>query len=329
LLNQGTIFAGGGGVGHGRAPLTIDTGSNAIINTGSIVASGDTVTVNSPITGVGTDLIQGGGKMVFNASVSSGQTVDFSGGGTLQLDKSALFTGTISGLTKSNAVDLADLSWVSGKMKATFVGNTSGGVLTVTNGATSINLNLSGNYTKSRWNLSQDGTGGTLVVDPPINGALAPNAVPSGSQTPALASASNQTSDPFITASDSYRGTTITDPTTPWPDSPLQWLEQHVPSILSEFQDFQHGDGLTQLLNQVENWSSPSGSLTPTTNGQSAQSAQSNSLDSWFDAGWKSHMTQTMASFVDSKGGPPPGVLIQTNDQMPQIVLAGSTQYHS
>ena len=308
---------GSGGLGN---PLTIDTGNNAITNTGLILAGGDTITVDSPVIGVGKELIWEGGKIVFNASVSSGQTVTLSGAGTLQLDKSASFAATISGLTKSNAVDLADLAWVPGKMKATFVGNTSGGVLTVTNGATKINLNLSGNYTKSSWNLSKDGTGGTLVVDPPADGALAPNAVPGGPQTPAHAWASNQAPEPFITASDSSRGT-ITDSATPWPDSSLQWLEQHVPSILAEFQGFQHGDGLTRLINQIENWNSPSNSFTPTTNGPGEQSA--------FDAGWQSHMIQTMASFVDGKGGPSSGPLIQTNDQMPQIVLAGSAQSHN
>jgi hypothetical protein len=88
-----------------------------------------------------------------------------------------------------------------------------------------------------------------------------------------------------------------------------------------------HGGGLSQLLNLIENRNSPPGSvLTPTTNDQTGQYAQSNSLGSRFDAGWQSHMIQTMASLGDSKGAPPLGVLIQTSDQRPQIILAGSTQ---
>jgi hypothetical protein len=60
-------------------------------------------------------------------------------------------------------------------MTAAFAGNTTGGTLTVTNGSQSVQLNLLGDYTKAAWNLSKDGTGGTLVVDPPINGSLTPN----------------------------------------------------------------------------------------------------------------------------------------------------------
>jgi hypothetical protein len=84
----------------------------------------------------------------------------------------APFTGYLSGLSTKNAVDLADLAWTPGKMKATFSGNTSGGTLTVTNGANSVALKLLGNYTTASWTFSKDSTGGTRVVDPPVIGSL-------------------------------------------------------------------------------------------------------------------------------------------------------------
>jgi hypothetical protein len=46
-------------------------------------------------------------------------------------------------------------SWKQGKMKATFFGDSSGGTLTVTNGANSVALKLLGNYTTSSWTLSK------------------------------------------------------------------------------------------------------------------------------------------------------------------------------
>jgi hypothetical protein len=39
--------------------------------------------------------------------------------------------GSVSGLSPKNAIILADLTWISRKMKATFSGDTSGGTLTV------------------------------------------------------------------------------------------------------------------------------------------------------------------------------------------------------
>ena len=94
--------------------------------------------------------------------------------GTLKWDHSltAPFTGSVSGLSLKNAIILADLTWISRKMKATFSGDTSGGTLTVSNGINSDALKLFGNYTTASWTLSKDSTGGTRVVDPPVTSSL-------------------------------------------------------------------------------------------------------------------------------------------------------------
>ena len=94
------------------------------------------------------------------------QSVAFAGtSGTLKIDHSVAFTGQVSGLTASDALDLADVSY-GGNTTATFLGNTSGGTLTVTDGIHTANVALQGNYLSSDWNLSSDGSGGTTVVDP-------------------------------------------------------------------------------------------------------------------------------------------------------------------
>ena len=59
-------------------------------------------------------------------------------------------------------------------MIASFVGDTSGGKLTVSDGTHSDTINLAGDYTQSGWTLSQDSNGNTLVVDPPLSSV--PNA---------------------------------------------------------------------------------------------------------------------------------------------------------
>jgi len=80
------------------------------------------------------------------------------------------FTGTIKGLTKHSAVDLADLTFVNGQMHATFTGDSAGGVLTITDGSQTVKLDLVGDYLSSSWSLSKDGSGGTAVTDPAIVG---------------------------------------------------------------------------------------------------------------------------------------------------------------
>ena len=75
------------------------------------------------------------------------------------------FTGQVSGLAGSDALDLADVSY-GANTTATFLGNTDGGTLTVTDGSQTANIALVGNYLSSNWDLSSDGNGGTIVVDP-------------------------------------------------------------------------------------------------------------------------------------------------------------------
>ena len=100
---------------------------------------------------------------------ASGQSVTFTGStGTLKLDYSLGYTGQVSGLNGADAIDFADIQY-SASTKATFLGDTVGGTLTVTDGTSTATINLQGNYLSSTWTLSDDGSGGTMVVDPVAN----------------------------------------------------------------------------------------------------------------------------------------------------------------
>jgi hypothetical protein len=187
LVNQGIIDA------TGTNALVLDTGSNviansgileatgtggltvnsAVTNSGSLVAQGGNLTFKGAVTGNGSATISGAATLEFGAA--SAETVSFAAGstGTLKLDNSASFTGSVSGLTTTTYIDLADLAWVQGQTTATFSANianpTSGGTLTVSDGTHSDTINLAGDYTQSGWTLSQDSNGNTLVVDPPLS----------------------------------------------------------------------------------------------------------------------------------------------------------------
>ena len=98
----------------------------------------------------------------------SAQSVTFIGTtGTLKLEDPEAFTGVISGLTGSDAIDFANLTY-SVNVKATYSGDATGGTLTVTDGAKTARVALSGDYLSSTWTLSDDGKGGVRVVDPTL-----------------------------------------------------------------------------------------------------------------------------------------------------------------
>ena len=85
--------------------------------------------------------------------------------GTLKLEDPQGFTGLISGLSGVDAIDLSGFVY-GANVTATYLGNATGGTLTVTDGAKTTRIALSGNYLSSTWTRSSDGKGGTTVVDP-------------------------------------------------------------------------------------------------------------------------------------------------------------------
>ena len=89
--------------------------------------------------------------------------------GTLKLEDPQAFAGAgFSGLSKPTPSDLSGVAY-SANATATYLGNATGGALTVTDGTKTERIALSGNYLSSTWTLSSDGNGGTMVVDPTVS----------------------------------------------------------------------------------------------------------------------------------------------------------------
>jgi hypothetical protein len=96
--------------------------------------------------------------------------VTFAGStGTLKLDNSSTFAGTVAGMTGSDAIDLTDINFATVQTPTFINGDGSGGTLSVTDGVHVANIALLGNYLASTFTTSSDGHGGTLIVDPPAN----------------------------------------------------------------------------------------------------------------------------------------------------------------
>jgi autotransporter passenger strand-loop-strand repeat protein len=183
-VNSGGVLAGGtvrsGGqvfvVAHGTATaLVVSSGASGIVQSGgmasatSVVLGALTVSAGGSLTG---GLSISGGKAIISGTVAAGQVVKYGGaGGTLALTNGASFAATISGLTgTADKIDLLGFAYNSATETKTFTeasGNTSG-TLVVSSGGVTESLTLLGNYVTSNFILSSDGTGGTLIVDPPL-----------------------------------------------------------------------------------------------------------------------------------------------------------------
>lgn len=92
--------------------------------------------------------------------------------GTLQLDDSSSFSGTIAGMTGADSLDLRDVNPAAVQLP-TYSGTAADGTLTLADSTHSANIALLGNYLASTFVTSNDGHGGTLVT-----------AVAEGSNTP-------------------------------------------------------------------------------------------------------------------------------------------------
>src|SRR5262249_19475406 len=85
--------------------------------------------------------------------------------GTLRLDNSWSFAGTVAGMSGQDTIDFADIDSTK-VQRPTYSGTASGEILTVTDGSHTANIALLGNYIASTFVTSSDGHGGTNVVDP-------------------------------------------------------------------------------------------------------------------------------------------------------------------
>ncbi len=146
VINYGTIEATGG-------TLAIHA---AIVNAGTLKAEGGTLVVDGDISGTGTATIGNGGTLDLGGA--DAQTVTFDGLGTLRLEASSHFTGTISGLAAGDIIDLAGTVVTS----AYFEGTT----LYVNGQPTAFDISVPGGDTIA---FKSDGSGGTnLKVSPQV-----------------------------------------------------------------------------------------------------------------------------------------------------------------
>ncbi|MET3623660.1 Ig-like domain-containing protein [Burkholderia ambifaria] len=185
LVNEGTIVA------DGANTLVIDTGTHAVANAGTLEATGSgglviesavnntgnlwanngNLTIHGDVTGAGSATISGGATLEFGGASAENTTFADGAAGTLKLDHSAGFTGTVSGFGAGDALDLTDVLF-GDHTTLSFTANDTGtgGTLTVSDGAHTAQVALQGNLSGGSFQLSHDQGSGTVVtyVPPPL-----------------------------------------------------------------------------------------------------------------------------------------------------------------
>jgi T1SS-143 domain-containing protein len=186
LVNDGTIVA------TGFHALVIDTGANVVTNSGMLEATwsgglivnsdiansgliwahGGNITINGAVTGSGHAMISGAGTLEFGAASSADVTFAADAAGRLTLEHTADFTGTISGFSSDDQIDLANIGYATASLyDVTYNASTDLTTLVITHGTSTDAIKLVGNYTiNTAWQFSSDSNGGTLLTDSQLDG---------------------------------------------------------------------------------------------------------------------------------------------------------------
>jgi hypothetical protein len=179
LHNKGTIIASGSNA------LTIDTGANEVVNSGTLRATdsgglvihsdiansgllwadGGNMTTDGNVSGTGSALIDGVANFETGGAFSETITLDADANATLKIDHAADFRGTVAGFDGNDVLDLGDLAFGSTTLGYAANSNNTGGTLTASDGAHTANIALLGQYMAASFVKSADGFGGTLIHD--------------------------------------------------------------------------------------------------------------------------------------------------------------------
>lgn len=180
LVNSGLIHA------SGVNALVIDTGSSAVTNTGVLQASGSgglviesalvnsgslwandgNITIHGDAQGAGSATISGSAMLEFGAASDQHVTFDSGAAGTLKLDVSTAFSGSVSGFAAGDTLNFGDIAF-GANTQITYAANDTGtgGLLIVNDGAHAAQVALNGQYAAAGLQANAEGSGSELAYD--------------------------------------------------------------------------------------------------------------------------------------------------------------------
>jgi hypothetical protein len=137
---------------------------------GLYVAPSGTLEVTQALVGSSGAATIGAGAVLELTAADSATVVSGASTGILKLDQPSTFSGTIFGFTGDGTLAGSDQVDVKGINFSTVHDSYANGVLTVTDGTHGAALNFNGIYVLANFKLADDGSGGTIVYDPPVPG---------------------------------------------------------------------------------------------------------------------------------------------------------------
>jgi hypothetical protein len=136
---------------------------------GICVAPGTTLQVTSPLpSAVGAATIGAGATLELGTADSASITFSTSTG-MLKLDSLTAFTGVIDNFTGNGSLSGSDQVDFKSINFNSVHDSYSNGILTVTDGANTATLDFNGTYVLANFKFASDGSGGTIVYDPPVS----------------------------------------------------------------------------------------------------------------------------------------------------------------
>ena len=136
---------------------------------GIYATPGTTLQISGPLSGPSGSSTIGSGATLELAAANSSSVTFTSSTGMLELDQPSTFDGVIFGFTGNGTLSGSDQIDLKGLNFGNIQDSYSNGVLTVSNGTQSAELDFSGSYVLANFEFASDGHGGTIVYDPPVS----------------------------------------------------------------------------------------------------------------------------------------------------------------
>ncbi|MGB9114621.1 MAG: hypothetical protein WCC91_04955, partial [Bradyrhizobium sp.] len=135
---------------------------------GIYAAPGTTLQISSPLAGTSGSATIGTGATLELAAADSASVTFSSSTGMLKLDSPSTFSGLIFNFTGNGSLSGSDQIDLKGINFNSVHDTYANGVLTVTDGTHAAALDFNGSYTLANFKFASDGSGGTILYDPPV-----------------------------------------------------------------------------------------------------------------------------------------------------------------
>ena len=156
----GALVTNAGTIGAEGANLTI---IGDVTNTGTLDANNATLVVDGTVSG-GKATLEGTGEIEFGGPSSANTTFAANSDAILKLDAPSAFTGTVSGLTTGDYIDLTNINFAD---NPTLSYSSKTHVLTVTDNISDVTDSITFKGAVGSFSAQSDGSGGTFITDPP------------------------------------------------------------------------------------------------------------------------------------------------------------------